>query len=108
MESAIDNILDRILADQISKEWLRYIIFAMYVVPIASGVRVWDPEKHMSPGYGMDLGSPLALNAEPIVVVFRTRMGAPGLFASVFFVFALIGFVIMRVANVRPEQRANE
>ena len=39
---SIGNILKRILADDIYEAWRRYLMFAVYVVGISSGVRVWE------------------------------------------------------------------
>ena len=45
----IDDILQRIISDLISKAWVKYLNFAIYVVGISSGVRVWELERYMSP-----------------------------------------------------------
>jgi len=37
----IKGILDRIITDDISAAWLKYLKFAIYVVGISKGVRVW-------------------------------------------------------------------
>src|SRR2546428_7019770 len=44
----IDQIVTRIIADQISVAWRRYLMFALYVVGISSGVRIWDLEKYIT------------------------------------------------------------
>jgi O-antigen/teichoic acid export membrane protein len=41
----IGKILGRIISDEISKAWLRYLKFAIYVTGISSGVRIWDLEE---------------------------------------------------------------
>lgn len=40
--SPIGGILERIIADDISQAWLEYLKFAIYVVGISKGVRVWE------------------------------------------------------------------
>jgi len=40
----IDDILKRIINDSISSAWTRYLQFAIYVVGISSGVRIWNLE----------------------------------------------------------------
>src|SRR5262245_54212779 len=45
----IDGILKRIIADPISIAWLRYLKFAIYVVGISKGVRVWELERYITP-----------------------------------------------------------
>jgi len=41
--SPIDNILKRIIADDISSAWLKYMKFAIYVVGVSKGVREVAP-----------------------------------------------------------------
>ena len=45
----IDGILQRIISDPISSAWVKYVKFAMYVVGISSGVRVWELERYITP-----------------------------------------------------------
>jgi len=101
---SIGNILKRILADDIYEAWRRYLMFAVYVVGISSGVRVWELEKYISPTVG-NQPSPLALNTDRWVLeVYRTVIGTLQGIAwllLVFFVFALVGFVIVRLAELR-------
>jgi hypothetical protein len=103
---AIRRILDRILSDAIYTAWVRYLVFAVYVVGISSGVRIWDLEKYISPRSttGQDI-TPLALTTERWVLeVYRTVIGTLQGIAwllLVFFVFALVGFIIVRLSEIR-------
>ena len=45
----IDSILKRIIADEISAAWLRYMKFAILVVGVSSGVRIHELEKYITP-----------------------------------------------------------
>jgi hypothetical protein len=45
----IDDILKRIISDPISSAWARYLQFAIYVVGISSGVRIWSLETYINP-----------------------------------------------------------
>ena len=40
----INKILARIISDQISKAWSKYLKFAIYVTGVSSGVRTWELE----------------------------------------------------------------
>ena len=40
----VSNILNRIIADEISSAWVKYLKFAIIVVGISSGVRIYDLE----------------------------------------------------------------
>lgn len=42
----VQAILTRVIADEISSAWRRYLMFALFVVGISSGVRIWDLEKY--------------------------------------------------------------
>src|SRR4051812_8225289 len=46
----IQSILSRVLMDDISRAWARYLYFAIYVVGVSSGVRIWELEKYITPG----------------------------------------------------------
>ena len=41
----IRRILERIIADEISDAWVKYITFGLYVVGISSGVRINQLER---------------------------------------------------------------
>lgn len=99
----IGAILDRIVAEEISKAWLRYIKFAIYVVGVSGGVRIWELEKYITPRSRED--SPVVLNADRwILEVYRTVIEALQSIAwmlLVFFVFALIAFVVVRGFEIK-------
>ena len=100
----IRKILDRIISDEISSEWVKYLQFAIYVVGISSGVRIWDLEKYISPSKDMEV---IALNANRwILEVYRTVIGSLiGLswMLLVVFMFALIALVIVRVSESKTK-----
>ena len=103
----VDSILARIIADPISVAWRKYIGFAIYVVGISGGVRVWDLEKYIMPRHapkGVD-AVPLELNAERWVLeIYRTLISTlqgVAWMLLVFFVFALIAYVIVRISELR-------
>jgi hypothetical protein len=45
----IKGILNRIIADEISVAWFRYLNFAILVVGVSAGVRIYDLEKYITP-----------------------------------------------------------
>jgi len=104
---SIDGILKRIITDAISTAWLKYLTFAIYVVGISKGVRVYDLERYVnperwSPEQG---GAPLTLNANRWVLeVYRTiieSLQGIAWLLLVFFVFALVAYVIVRGLELR-------
>jgi len=97
-DQPLTRILDRIVAEDIGVAWLRYLKFAIYVVGVSGGVRVWDLEKYITPR--PEETEIIVLNAERWVLeVYRTVIGTLQSVAwmlLVFFVFALIAYVIVR------------
>ena len=94
----ITTILDRIVAEDISGAWSRYLAFAIFVVGVSGGVRVWDLEKYITPR--PEEAQAIVLNAERWTLeIYRTIIGTLQSVAwllLVFFVFALIAYVIVR------------
>ena len=103
---AIGNILERILSDNIYIAWVRYLMFAIYVVGISTGVRIWDLEKYINPRIMHDqTQQPLVLNLDRWVLeVYRTVIGTLQGIAwllLIFFIFGLIGFVVVRLGEMK-------
>jgi hypothetical protein len=100
---SITTILGRVVTEEISGAWLRYLTFAIYVVGISGGVRVWDLEKYIIPR--PEEAEAIMLNAERwILEIYRTVIGSLQSIAwmlLVFFVFALIAYVIVRGLEAR-------
>ena len=102
------QILGRLVAEDLSAAWHRYIVFAIYVVGISGGVRVWSLEQYILP---RDRNSP-ALELTPerwTLEVYRTVIGTLQSVAwmlLVFFVFALIAYVVVRGLEMRHAKRS--
>ena len=107
---AVTRILERIIVDEIHQEWVRYLVFAIYVVGISSGVRIWDLEKYISPTIAGDqTRQALALTVDRTVLeIYRTVIGTlqgVAWMLLVFFVIALVAFVIVRFGEIRRDTR---
>jgi hypothetical protein len=100
-------ILNRLIEDSISNAWLRYLIFAIYVVGISSGVRIWELEKYITPA-DPEKSEVIILNSDRwILEVYRTIIGTLEGIAwllLVFFIFALIAYVIIRLVELKNEK----
>ena len=107
-QNSITSILNRIVAEDISSAWVRYIKFAIYVVGVSGGVRVWELEKFITPR--RDDLEVVVLNGERWTLeVYRTVIGTLQSVAwmlLVFFVFALIAYVIVRAREGRGGRSA--
>lgn len=101
----INAILYRIIADAISAAWLKYLKFSILVVGVSSGVRVREFEKYISPS---------RWDKDAKVVEFTTQRWVLELYQTaietlqgiawmllVFFMFALIAYVIVRIAETK-------
>ena len=101
----IDGILKRIVADDISFAWLKYMKFAIYVVGISKGVRVWELERYITPARSDEKAQILQLTEERWVLeIYRTiieTLQGIAWMLLVFFGFALIAYVIVRVFEVK-------
>lgn len=106
----IRKILDRVVAAELSAAWNRYLGFAVVVVGVSGGVRIWSLEKYITAR--TDDGEPIVLNADRwILEVYRTLIGTLQSVAwilLVFFIFALIAYVIMRGFELRRQGRLPE
>ncbi len=99
-------ILHRIVDEEIGQAWSRYLTFAIYVVGISTGVRVWDLEKYITPA--KENSEIILLNLDRWVLeVYRTIIGTLQGIAwmlLVFFLFSLIAYVIVRIFEGRDSQ----
>lgn len=100
------RILDRILADEIADAWIRYLLFAVYVVGISSGVRPWDLQRYIDPQPGLEAGAaPLTLTLDHWVLeIYRTVIGTlqgVAWMLLVFFIVSLIVFAVIRIFEMR-------
>jgi hypothetical protein len=97
-QRSISGILERIFIPELAAAWHRYMTYAIYVVGISGGVRIWALEKYIAPG-----GSPFALTRDRWVLeVYRTIIGALQSTAWLLLAFFLVGIVtygIVRLAN---------
>jgi hypothetical protein len=99
----IERILQRLIPDEISMAWARYLMFALYVVGISGGVRIWELERYITARYGNNTILPLTTERW-ILEVYRTIIGtlqSIALLLLVFFVVALFAYVIVRVFELR-------
>lgn len=106
----LKRILDRLVSEELGVTWKRYILFAVYVVGISGGVRVWDLEKYITPKTKDDL--PLALNFDRWVLeVYKTVIGTLQSVAwmlLIFFLFALLAYVVVRGFEFRRAKESSE
>jgi len=95
----IDSILRQVLPAELSPAWAKYLRFAIYVVGIGGGVRVWDLEKYMTaqePYKAIVQLTPDRWMLELYQTIIGTLQSTT-ILLLVFFVFALIAVVLVRI-----------
>ena len=100
----MDRILQRILADEISGAWLRYLVFAIFVVGVSSGVRPWDLQRYIDGGGDPDAIPVLLTGEHWVLEIYRTVIGTlqgVAWMLLVFFIVALIVFAIIRAMEMK-------
>jgi len=104
----ISKIMQRLISEEIFNAWSKYITFAIYVVGISGGVRIWDLEKYITPQ--IKDGTILLLTPERwILELYRTIIGTLQSIAwmlLLFFIFALIAYVIVKGLELRKQSKS--
>lgn len=103
----IDKILGRLVSDELAPVWRRYIVFAIYVVGISGGVRVWEIDRYITPDKE---GKLLVLTSDRWVVeIYKTIMGSlqgVAWMLLIFFLFALVAYVVVRGFEMKRSEKA--
>ncbi|MGA1196269.1 MAG: hypothetical protein ACO36I_07195 [Candidatus Latescibacterota bacterium] len=110
-ETPINSILNRLIDDVIANAWARYMKFAIYVVGISGGVRIYALERYIMPQHYPKLEGepetvqPFELTTERWVLeIYRTIIESLQSIAwmlLVFFVISLGMYVLVRIAEMR-------
>jgi large-conductance mechanosensitive channel len=107
----VDQILRRILGEEISVAWWRYLMFALYVVGISSGVRMWELERYITKPFIQDAEVIELTRDRWILEVYRSIIATlQGLawVLLVFFIVALMAFVVVRIFETRNPPREDK
>jgi hypothetical protein len=104
-DEPIRRILSHIVVEDITYVWSRYISFAILVVGISSGVRIFELERYITPMGPPERVDALLLTRDRwILEIYRTVIGSLRGIAwmlLVFFVVTLLAYVIVRVFENR-------
>jgi large-conductance mechanosensitive channel len=107
----VDQIFRRILGEEISVAWWRYLMFALYVVGISSGVRMWELERYITKPFIQDAEVIELTRDRWILEVYRSIIATlQGLawVLLVFFIVALMAFVVVRIFETRNPPREDK
>jgi len=100
---SVYQILNVIVPEAINEAWVKYIKFAIYVVGISGGVRVWEIEKYITSQIRGREVVPLTMERWTLEI-YRTLIGSLKSIATVllvFFVFTLIAYLVLKVFNAK-------
>lgn len=101
----INRILQRLITEDIYRAWSRYLTFALYVVGISGGVQVWKLERYVL----AEKPDQVVLDLSPerwVLEIYRTVIGTMQSVAwmlLVFFLFALIAYVIVKGRELKRQ-----
>ena len=109
-DRAMAAVFRRIVAEELSGAWHRYIKFAVYVVGISGGVRIDEIERYISAP--QEDGVVLVLTAERWTLevyrtVIETLQGIAWMLLLVF-VVALVAYVLLRGLELRHPKSSEE
>jgi len=93
----INKVLTRLVSEELAPVWKRYILYAIYVVGISGGVRVWEMERYITPdekGYIVQLNSDRWF-MEMYKTIISSLQGVAWMLL-VFFLFALVAYVVVK------------
>lgn len=93
----VNKILCRLVSDDLAPTWKRYILYAIYVVGISGGTRVWEMERYIEPDKD---GKVIILTSERwLIEIYKTVIGSlqgVAWMLLVFFLFALVAYVVVK------------
>jgi len=100
-KKSVSGILDRLLVRELSTAWQRYMTFAIYVVGISGGVRIWELEKYINPR-AKDQPELLLNRDRWVLEVYRTvieTLQSVAWLLLAFFVVALVAYVVVEIGS---------
>jgi hypothetical protein len=106
----LDKIFLRLVKEDIYQAWSRYTLFAIFVVGISGGVRVWDMEKYLTTDTKGALS--IILTSERWALeIYKSIMGtleANAWMLLLVFLFALIAFVVIKLNENSQENKERQ
>jgi len=103
----VDKIFARIIGEDIAVAWRKFLTFALFVVGVSSGVNIWKLERFIQPEV-KDAVVPALTPEYWGLEIYRTIIDTLGGLAwslLIFFVIALIAFVIVKRGEMKVSQK---
>lgn len=109
-DKPIEKMLTRIISDDISSAWHKYVKFAIYVTGISGGVKIWNYEKYLGGQYPESVKVNLTYERWTLEI-YQTiieSLQSISWMLLVFFIFALIAYVIVKIFESKKEKKEND
>jgi hypothetical protein len=101
----VDRILQRLVGEDIYTAWSKYLLFAVYVVGISGGVRVWELDRYITPAKDQQI---IELTSDRwFLEIFRTVIGTLQSVAWVLLLFFLVALIALMLVKGREMKRQN-
>jgi hypothetical protein len=105
----IGRILERLVGADLAPAWRRYVLFAVVIVGVSGGVRIYQMERYIASD--APEGTRLVLDGDRWVLeVYGTIIGSlQGLawMLLVFFLVSLVAYVLVRGFELRRDRKAD-
>ena len=102
----VDRILQRLVGEDIYTAWSKYLLFAVYVVGISGGVRVWELDRYITPVKDQQI---IELTSDRwFLEIFRTVIGTLQSVAWVLLLFFLVALIALMLVKGREMKRRSE
>lgn len=105
-DSTIRQILRSILGAELADAWAKYLSFAIVVVGVSGGVRLWELEKYIANpvGAGKDMAVMVLSGERWVLEIYRTlieTLRSISWLMLLFFLAAMVAYVVMKVVEQR-------
>jgi len=107
----LDTIFHRLVKEDIYVAWSRYVLFAIFVVGISGGVRIWELEKYLNTNEKTGAYTYLLTTERWALEIYRAIMGtleANAWMLLFVFLFALVAYVVIRFTENSAEAREKQ
>src|SRR5947207_14975290 len=94
------GIIARLIPDELSVAWHRYVLFGLYLIGVNGGVRIWEFEKYVLP-LGAEHETLVLTPDRWALEVYRTLMGTLRSVAAVLLLFFVVGLVAYLIVRAR-------
>ena len=101
--NSVDKIFKRLIGEDIAIAWKKFLIFALFVVGVSSGVSIWKLERFILPETE-GVVRPVLTAEFWGLEIYRTiiqTLGGMAWALLIFFLIALVAFVIVRKKEVK-------